>query len=123
MSPWAEEVGTRGRQRPSCGRPRGVSTSPFFAASVLGRRPTPTPKQLCMGISEVNTSDHPVKTYTNPGPLHRLAFHTSLRHFFGASLGGPPAVQHVGRRGGAPGDATCERRVGAPVGRPPRLEV
>jgi hypothetical protein len=38
-----------GRQQrptaPSCGRPRGVSTSPFGAASVLGRRP----KQLLYG--------------------------------------------------------------------------
>jgi hypothetical protein len=41
------------------------------------------PSNFCIGISEVNTLGHPVQTYTNPGPLHRLLF-THMQHILGA---------------------------------------
>jgi hypothetical protein len=45
MPPWPEEVGSRGRQRPSCGRGSVGIPPPFSAALALGRRP----KQLLCG--------------------------------------------------------------------------
>ena len=99
MSPWPEEVGSRGRQRPSCGRPRGVSTSPFGAASVLGRRP----KQLLYGDLGGKHLGSPRKNLHQPW--------TTARHYLPKDAAPyrsrTPSGRACRRRGSATAGAAC----------------
>jgi hypothetical protein len=98
MPPWQEEVGSRGRQRPSCGGSCGVSTSPFFAASALGR----LPKQLLSGDLGGKHLRSP-RTKLTPTLDHSQATFHSDAAPYGIHSRGEPAM------GAGPGLLVCER--------------
>ena len=87
MPPWQEEVGSRGRQRPSCGGGSVGIPPPFSAALVLGRRP----KQLLYGMSGVYLARSPRTNLHQPWTTPRLIF---LDNGSGFSDFDPHAARH-----------------------------